>query len=273
MESVSPFDAQHLEAVARVFGDTGGGLSGSEIARILQQCGMTDCSPTMSKWARLFNAFVEAQRVHRVGNHVVMFINKAMNPVRYTNSPGEFATRRDRLNAVLAFSGVCVGDDGRARWSTPASNLDEALQRASHLHAALIGRGVHPDVLRHCKAELLKDNNYFHAVLEAAKSVAAKLRLLSGLSSDGASLVMEALGLPKDGSSPLLAVNSLSTETEKGEQRGFVNLLVGFFGTVRNPLAHSPKIEWPMDEADALDILTLASLIHRKLDRATRLER
>ena len=44
--------------------------------------------------------------------------------------------------------------------------------------------------------------------------------------------------------------------------------MVGLFGAVRNPLAHAPKTVWPMSEEDALDILTLISFIHRKLDRA-----
>lgn len=36
---------------------------------------------------------------------------------------------------------------------------------------------------------------------------------------------------------------------------------------VLGPLAHSPRTNWPMSEQDALDILTLVSFIHRKLDR------
>jgi len=66
-------------------------------------------------------------------------------------------------------------------------------------------------------------------------------------------------------------LKTLSTESEKSEQRGFVNLLIGLFGAVRNPLAHAAKTNWPMSEQDALDILTLVSLVHRKLDSATRL--
>lgn len=50
-----------------------------------------------------------------------------------------------------------------------------------------------------------------------------------------------------------------------------MNLLIGLFGTVRNPLAHNSKVEWPMEESDAMDILTLASLIHRKIDRSRKL--
>jgi uncharacterized protein (TIGR02391 family) len=54
------------------------------------------------------------------------------------------------------------------------------------------------------------------------------------------------------------------------EQRGFMNLLKGLFGTFRNTAAHAPKITWKIDEQDALDILSLISLVHRRLDSATR---
>lgn len=70
---------------------------------------------------------------------------------------------------------------------------------------------------------------------------------------------------------PILTLGHLNTESEKSEQRGFANLLIGLFGAVRNPLAHAPKMNWPMSEQDALDILTLVSLIHRQLDRTKKL--
>ena len=67
-----------------------------------------------------------------------------------------------------------------------------------------------------------------------------------------------------------MAINPLKTETQKGEQYGFMNLLKGLYGTIRNPLAHNPKTEWNMTEQDAMDILTMISLVHRKLDQAYR---
>ena len=70
---------------------------------------------------------------------------------------------------------------------------------------------------------------------------------------------------------PILILAPLITESAKSEQKGFANLLIGLFGAVRNPLAHAPKTTWPMSEQDALDILTLISLVHRKLDHARRL--
>lgn len=264
MEIIPPFSAQDLTSICKILADTEDGLTGSEIGYLLQDCHVLDVSQEMTKWKRLFNAFVEYQNKRKFGNHVVVFINRAMNPVQYTARPNVFVERCDKLNVVLSFSGMRIGDDGRIRRAKRATSLDEAMERATRLNAALVSRQVHQDVLAFCKAELIQ-SNYFHAVFEAMKSVAEKIRNLSGLDCDGIELVDRAFGF-KDTSKSLLIVNSFSTETERGEQRGFANLLKGLFGTIRNPLAHDPKIEWDMSEQDALDILTTLSLIHRKLD-------
>ena len=137
--------------------------------------------------------------------------------------------------------------------------------RASRLKEKLVSRNVHPDVLKFCREELLVDN-YFHAVFEATKSVAEKIRNKTGLTSDGSILVDEAFAFKLN--VPHLALNTLRTESEKSEQRGFMNLLKGLFGTFRNVTAHAPKIIWPIEELDALDILSMVSLIHRRLDSA-----
>jgi len=266
MERVQPFSAQDLTSICKILADTMEGLTGTEIGYLLLDCRIPDVSPEITKWKRLFNAFVEFQNKRQFGNHVVVFINRTMNPVQYTDKPSVFVERRDRLNSVLSFVGLSVGDDGKVRWSKRAHNLDEAMARANRLRAALTTRQVHEDVLSFCKAELLQEN-YFHAVFEAMKSIAAKIRHISGVDADGAKLVDQVFGF-KEGTFPILAINPLSTETQKGEQRGFVNLLKGLFGIIRNPLAHDPKIEWDMAEQDALDIFSTLSLIHRKLDKA-----
>ena len=268
MDRIPRFNSQQLTAISKVLGDPTKGLTGPEIGYFLADCKIPDVSPEMTKWKRLFNAFVEWQNRKQVGNHVVMFINRAMNPIQYTSDHDSFVSRRDELNVALAFCGMNVGEDGRVRRASVAQNLDDAMERARRLHRALAARNVHEDVLKFCKAELL-DENYFYVVFEAMKSIASKIRSLSGLGSDGAELVQDAFALGKT-KTPILAINNLVTETDEGEQRGFVNLLIGLFGTIRNPLAHNPKVEWDMSEQDALDILTTASLIHRKLDQAYR---
>jgi len=70
------------------------------------------------------------------------------------------------------------------------------------------------------------------------------------------------------GVSPKLRINALVSASEQSEQRGFTNLLKGLFGTFRNPTAHAPRIAWPMTEEDALDLFSLCSYVHRRIDSA-----
>ncbi len=263
---VPRFPPERLEAIAKVLGNTDNGLTGTEIGHILRQINVSDPTPNITKWKRLYNALAEFQNEHAVGNHVVVFVTSAMDPAKYTANIETFHWRREQLNPVLAFCGMNLGENGKVRYVQTASSLDEALKRADRFQGQLRQRNVHADILRFCSAEILA-KNYFHAVFEAMKSVTEKIRSLSGLTTDGATLIDQAFGLGGSGC-PLLAINALDTETLKGEQRGFVSLLKGLYGTVRNPLAHNPKIEWDMSEQDALDIFTMFSLIHRKLDQA-----
>lgn len=188
-----------------------------------------------------------------------------MSPVRYTQKPHILENRSFELNKILAFSGLVLGTNGKLQEITTAQTLSEAQKRAGNLYRQLLDRNTHRDILSFYRAELLQDN-YFHAVFEAAKSVAEKIREKSELSSDGAKLVDEAFG----GEQPLLAFNTLRTETERSEHTGFMNLLKGLFGTFRNTLAHTPKIKWAINEQDAIDMLIFASFIHRKLDSCVR---
>lgn len=267
-ERIPPFTSEQLLAISKILAETHGGITGGEITHLLQSCNIPDVSPEMTKWKRLHNAFAEIQNKKQIGNYIVMFINRVMAPVKYTNNPEGFASRKESLNNALAFAGFKVGDDGKVRWVKKAENLSEALARCNRLHTALVVRQVHNDVLLCCKEELLQEN-CFHAVFEAMKSISCKIRKVSGLDGDGAVLVDQAFAF-SDGNAPRLAINSLSTETQRGEHRGFCNLLKGLFGTIRNPLAHNSKVEWEMSEQDALDVFSTISLIHRKLDQAVK---
>ena len=58
----------------------------------------------------------------------------------------------------------------------------------------------------------------------------------------------------------------MQTDSEKSEFTGVKELLESIFHLVRNPAAHTPKINWKVDEAKTLDILTLISFAHKYLD-------
>ncbi|MEG3997928.1 TIGR02391 family protein [Microcoleus sp. SVA1B1] len=264
MGHIPPFKESELAAACKVLGETTTGLNGEEIGRILADMNVPDPDAGITKWKRLFNALAHAQNKHQVGNHLIMFINRAMDPVRYVSTPNLLPIRRDGLNIVLSLCGYRVREDGKVVRTTRESTLTGAQARAGRLKGLLEARATHPEVFKYCRAELLHDN-YFHAVFEAIKGLGQRLREMSGLKTDGAELVNTALSTK----SPLVALNSLSTETEISEQKGIANLLVGVFGAVRNPVAHAPRTEWVMPEQDAIDIFALVSYLHRKLDTAS----
>lgn len=259
---VAFFSQDQLEAIAGALGDTTNGLTGPEIQHLLASSRMDDPG-AITKRIRIYNAFVESQNTKQNRTHVLEFIRLAMKPARYSRTPGRFEPMRALLNQALAFAGLVVDEAGNLAAIEAVQTLPEAQRRARDLRTDLEGRGVHPDVLKFCRAELLADN-YFHAVQEAVKSVAEKMRTRTGLSDDGATLVDRVLS----GDPPLLAINPRSTASERSEQSGFANLVRGTFGMFRNPTAHEARIQWMMSKEDAQDLLTIVSLIHRRLDKA-----
>jgi len=269
MPTVPSLSENQLQAVCDVLGDTDRGLTGSEIGRLLARADIDDPHPGSTKRIRLYEAFAARQRQDGHASQVIACIQAAMDPVTYSSNHSLFEERRDHLNVALAFAGVEIGEDGKARrLEKRAQTITEAQERAGRLRKELRGRNVHPEVLRFCRPELLAEN-YFHAVLEASKSVFERVRQLTDLDADGSRLVDQAFGLGSSGV-PLLAFNSLRTETERSEHNGLMNLMKGLAGAFRNPTAHEAKISWPIGEEEALDILAFVSMLHRRLDTVVR---
>lgn len=259
------FTESQVIAIAHALGDTTEGLKGTEIEYILATCKIDDVEPTAAKWIRLQNAFARDQNKRQHRRHIVEFIRRAMRPERYAREPDRFERMRMNVNRALAFAGIVVTEAGTLEKAEATQTLSEAQRRARQLRGDLLGRDVHPDILTFCTEELLADN-YFHAVLEAVKGVMDKIRQQTGLTDDGMTLIDRALA----GDPPMLAINALSNENEKSEQRGFANLVRGATGMFRNPTAHAPRLHWKMTKEDAEDLFSLLSLIHRRLDSSHR---
>jgi len=257
------FTQSQLQAIADALGHTSEGLVGSEIGHLLATCRMPDPASQITKRNRLYNAFAESQDARQDRLAILAFLRKCMKPELYARTPERYEPMRANLNRALAFAGLAVDASGELLSVEQAHTLTEAQRRAVELRNDLEIRKVHPDVLRFCREELVSDN-YFHAVLEAAKSVADKLRDRTGFTDDGAGLVDRALA----GDAPIVAINTLETDSEKSEQRGFANLIKGAFGMFRNPTAHAPKISWAVNRDDAEEVFILLSMIHKRIDAA-----
>lgn len=263
-----PWPSAVVEGVTAVLASTEWpGLSNSEISRLLAILGIDDVSAS-SKKTRLYGALHNRQLRDGASNCVIRFIAEAMGPGRHLQAQPRFEALRDRLAEPLSLVGLRVNAQGKvAHAAATATTLDEVAHLAGRLRTELQRRGVHPEVVRYCEEELLRQS-LFHAVFEATKGVSERLRQMTQLTIDGAELVDQCFG-GRSGT-PLVRINAYRTDSETSEHRGFANLLKGTFGTFRNPPAHTPRASagWTLTEPDALDLFSLLSLIHRRLDCA-----
>ena len=252
-----------LERISKILGDTFDGLTGSEIGYFLRQCNITDVTPEITKWRRLYSAFAENQNNTRCSNGILKFIQTVLNPSRYTDK-NEFEKKRWDVNEALSYVGYELQENGKFREVTTATTITEAQRRANDLVDCLKVRNTHAEILKYCTPELV-DKNYFHAVFEACKGLFARIRQMSCINTDGTQLVQHVFG------HPVLVINAYSTKQEITEQKGFQSILEGLCNMFRNPLAHQPRVVWSIEEQDALEILSLISYCHRRLDKAVRL--
>ena len=168
MSDIITFSNSQITQISHLFGDEL--MSGSEITRIFTRLGIEDNSGQSTKWRRLEYAFTERQNRDRSGNMVLRFIQEYLSPVNYVQNQSLFNESRDKLNQILAFSGIEYKNDGQFMKVEKAKTISDAQKRIESILPKLRQRDVHSRVLYYCNEELLKEN-YFHAVFEAAKSL------------------------------------------------------------------------------------------------------
>ncbi len=266
MAVIPPFKPSTLETLCEIIGETDTGLTGTELHRFIIQAQMEDISYNedfLAKRKKLYNAFAHEIKTHQCSNNIVAFLELVLDPARYVGKTDSFESRRSAVNKQLAFEGIEIDETGKAV-SLPekASRLQDIELRVKGLKNKLEQRNAHPAIAAYCKAELVTDN-YFHAVLEANKGLFQRIRDISGVEKDGYNLIEQVFS-----NDPIVIINNFISSSEKNEHTGFCNLLKGLCSMFRNPTAHEPKVDWPISEQDALDILSIISYCHRRLDNA-----
>lgn len=265
-------DESAIRSICEILARTDGGLTNKEIDEVLARCGIEDPTPKptpytyvpISKRDRLFRALVERQRHDGAANAVLLFLARSFEPVRFHESAETFERRRSEINVPLAFTGFYVIEEGKVARQAKVKTLSEAHRRAMRLRSQLVERDAHPRLLSYCLDEI-QDDNYFHAVLEASKSLADEIRRRTGLSEDGVRLIDKAFE-PGERKAPRLALTAMTTPMERSRQRGLANSLRGVFASLRNPTAHEPRIHSTLTEQDAIDEMGHMSYLHRQLD-------
>jgi len=240
-----------------------GMLKHAQITEQLASAGIAQSQNGTNKTDRIFYALKERQEQDKCGNRVLAFVVQLLNPKRY-NDESDYEQDRTSINEKLVYEGIEIDKSGRAKQVDKAKTISEAKSRSLKIKEKVHGIGVHRDILFYCEEEWLKEN-YFHAIFEITKSVAERLRQLSGYTTDGADLVDDCFGLGKD-KKPMLAFNTLQTENDESEHKGFGNFCKGFFSMYRNPKAHTPKILEDTQLSQMTEVLVVATIIQNKLD-------
>ena len=260
----NPIDSGTLEGLSKILADTEQGLTGTELSKFIPEAGLNDIDLANTKWKRLYNSFVDYQNRNQNSNSILKFINISLKPSRFVGQNDKFETIRVELNKRLSFIGLQLNENGVFNPVLSARTITEAEQRVNRFKSKLESRNIHPKIFEYCNSELITEN-YFHSVFEAVKSIAEEIRKRTNLTLDGGELIDRAFSV----TNPLIKINSLQTETEQSEQKGFSNLIKGVFGMFRNITAHAPKVVWTIAEDEALDIMTTISLIHKKLNKSS----
>jgi uncharacterized protein (TIGR02391 family) len=270
----NPLNEQQLKAVCDALADTSRGLTKTELGRLLEQCGieLVDDGRSsngfvytfgLNKRDWLYNCFAKSINKNQSFLSIYSFIERALNPVRYTSESNRenYDYIFEETNKALLLAGLEVTKEGRIIQVTRAKTLDEVDRRVNNLKRQLYNRAIHPEVQKYCIRDYLR-RDYYDTVFEAAKGLAERVRGITGLTTDGSALFQTAFSKKN----PYIFFNALRTESEISEFTGLKELLESIFHLVRNPAAHTPKINWKTDETKALDILTVISFAHKYLD-------
>lgn len=268
-------DEQQLKAVCDVLGETNRGYTKTELTRLLQQSGIELVSDGrksngytyqlgLNKRDWLYNCLANEVNKNHSLMRIYMFIEKALNPVAFTSEENraKYEYLFEGTNKALLLAGMEVTKEGKLVEVVQAKTLDEVDRRVNSLKRELYNRSIHSEVQKYCIEDYLR-KDYYDAVFEAAKGLAERVRQITGLTTDEGTLFQTAFSK----NDPYIFFNGLQTDSEKSEFTGLKELLEAIFHLVRNPAAHTPKVNWKVDEAKALDILTLISFAHKYLDQ------
>lgn len=269
---------EHLKAICDVLAHTDEGLTKSELSLKLGQCGIPlldngyrnnglTYTVGLNKRDWLYNCLAAEINASKSYTKIFAFVESALNPASFVSETkrGTYEIMLDGTNKVLMLIGLEVGRDGKIAEVVKASSLDEVDRRVNSLSKKLYDRAIHHEVKKYCVKDYLR-KDYYDAVFEAAKGIAQRIREMTGLTTDGSNLVQTAFAK----NDPYIYLNLMQNESEISEHNGLRELLESIFHLVRNPAAHTPKINWKSDETKALDVLTLISLAHKYLDECGR---
>ena len=134
---------------------------------------------------------------------------------------------------------------------------------AGRARDALAGLSLHPEIER-AVVTLFQNGHYANAVEDACKVLDGLVNIRSGKYDLSGTDLMQTVFSVKN---PILAFNSLQSDSDKSEQMGMMFLYAGAMLALRNPRAHEIVED---DPEKALELIAFLSFLAKSLDKAKR---
>lgn len=248
-------------------------ISDSELGALILSSGIQDINHNASRHRRLSTAFIQDQDHNRCADNLASFLKRTGFHIKKSRGDSTFKRYINQMNQVLSFAGYELGhEDAQIR------NLDrsktsyvppEAEDRVRRFRENIQLNHLHPDIEMVCRAEYFVEPGFFRPVKEAMRLLIEKIRAKALLSHDGPELAEHAFAFAWP-NRPVLAINNFMTEKDLAEQFSFMVLLKAYFLMFQDEMTRAYRPAWDINLEDAMNLLSLASYFHRKVDKATK---
>ncbi len=170
-------------------------------------------------------------------------------------SPTQLTASARRIQAEVDALGLGIAREVPSRPPAPQDYL------------GFYDRFITSNPLQSATRKLYGDGHYARAVEEAYKCLNHTVKIKSGASLDGVSLMQRVFS----DKSPILKFNDLRTSSQRNEQAGYMMILAGCMLGVRNPRAHEHELS---DSPNvAMELLIWANHLMRMVDSSKRARR
>ncbi|MGB9980173.1 TIGR02391 family protein [Methanobacterium sp.] len=259
MIKLDSFSLSALEALAKIIGAR---YTGTEMTDFFRKAGFPEIvHDGGTKWRFAYSSLEELQDRPYGPYNIAKIIEKLCDPQEYFGNADYREDLINEVNEILSHYELEVKlDTGKISINPSISPTLSSYKTQTEI--TFDNRNYHFEIRKHGR-DLFIENKYFHAVFECCKAFDKYVQDKSKIENYGSRLMSSALSL----SGPL-KINSQVSETDKNEQLGVMNLCIGLTKAIRNTGAHEPELNWPLNQEDALDILSLLSFLWRKIDSA-----
>ena len=258
------------------------------ISQFLYRAGFST-KKTVFQHGDVHQTLIQIQNLNNAGeqNNIIRIIEQLCDHEEYIGEPKSHRqTVLKKVNEILSHYNYKVRPDGEV---SPISTIEAILDRSVEIdkrkraakarrtareanaakaknlkHELFDARNFHVEIQKHARIHFV-EGRHFAAVFECCKAFDRYVSKKSNKNEYGTKLMQSALA-PNNNSAGL-RLNELRTETEKNEQNGLLHLSTGLMFAARNPGGHEPALDYPLNEQDALDLLSLVSFLYRQIDK------